>query len=59
MSKWLTKKLRAEIRQVFEPRYGKRLSDSEVEAIAFNLTELFELFKTNEKSNTRNNSTTI
>ncbi len=59
MNKWLTDKLRAEIREVFEPLYGKKLNENEVETIAFNLTELFELLNENEKSNNKYDSTTI
>lgn len=59
MNKWLTDKLRAEIREVFEPKYGKKLNEDEVETIAFNLTELFEQFNENEKSPNKYDSTTI
>ncbi|OGD95517.1 hypothetical protein A3F57_03225 [Candidatus Roizmanbacteria bacterium RIFCSPHIGHO2_12_FULL_36_11] len=37
---WLNDELRREIKRIFEPRYKKTLSDSEVELIAINLTEL-------------------
>ena len=46
--KWLNENLRMKIREVFEPRYQKSLSDPEVEEIAINLvsfTENFTRFK--------------
>ena len=42
--KWLTPQLKAEVRKVFEPRYKHPLTDSEVFAIAENLTQLLEVF---------------
>ena len=41
---WITDELKAEIRKVFEPRYKHPLTDSEVFAIAQNLTQLLEMF---------------
>lgn len=41
---WLTLQLQAEVRRIFEPRYGHSLDDSEVIAIAENLTRLLEVF---------------
>lgn len=41
---WITDELKAEIRKVFEPRYKRPLSDSEVIAIGENLTQLLEVF---------------
>ena len=41
---WITDELKAEIRKVFEPRYKHPLTDSEVIAIAQNLTNLLEVF---------------
>lgn len=40
--KWLSPILKAEIRKVFESRYKRRLSDSEVVEIAQNLTGVME-----------------
>jgi len=42
--KWLTPQLKAEVRKVFEPRYKRLLTDSEIIAIAQNLTNLLETF---------------
>lgn len=39
---WISKKLQARIRKVFEPRYGRVLNDDEVEEIAENLTGYME-----------------
>jgi hypothetical protein len=39
---WLTEKLRQEIRQIFEPKYGRSLSDPDVERIAEALTSFLE-----------------
>jgi len=39
---WLTKKLKREIRRVFEPRYGRELTDEEVIDLAQNLVGLVE-----------------
>lgn len=39
---WLTPELRMEIRNVFEPRYKRKLKDSEIEVIAENLTGTME-----------------
>lgn len=43
-NKWLTPQLKGQIRKVFEPRYKRPLSDSEIIAIAQNLTSLLEIF---------------
>ncbi|HCC42276.1 TPA: hypothetical protein DEP93_02285 [candidate division WWE3 bacterium] len=40
---WLTEELMNRIRCLFEPRYGRALSDGEVVLIADNLTSLFEV----------------
>lgn len=42
--KWLTPQLKEEIRKVFEPRYKRTLTDTEVISIAQNLTQLLEVF---------------
>jgi len=42
-SDWMTEALAEEIRQVFESRYGRSLSDEEVYEIADNLTKYIEL----------------
>ena len=42
--KWLTPQLKEETRKVFEPRYKRTLTDSEIIAIAQNLTSLLEVF---------------
>ena len=42
--KWITDELKAEIRKVFESRYEHPLTDTEINFIAENLTQLFELF---------------
>lgn len=39
---WLTKELKVKIRKVFEPRYKRKLTDSEVEEIADNLSGVME-----------------
>lgn len=41
---WLTEDLKSEIRQVFEPRYKRRLSDEEIVDLAVNLVGLVETF---------------
>lgn len=41
-STWLTSNLRVHIRKVFEPRYKRKLTSSEVEEIAENLTTVIE-----------------
>lgn len=43
-NKWLTPQLKEEIRKVFEPRYKRPLTDSEIIYIAQNLTSLLEIF---------------
>lgn len=50
--KWLTPALRQEVRDHFEPRYGRKLAEAEVEEIAVNLTDFVELyckFRMNQK----------
>lgn len=42
--KWLTPQLKAEVRKVFEPRYKRPLTDSEIISIAQNLTSVLEIF---------------
>ena len=42
MESWLDEDLRKDIRNVFEPRYKRKLTDSDVEAIALNLTSGME-----------------
>ncbi len=39
---WLSPKLAAEVRKVFEPRYKRPLTDEEVGEIAVNLSEYME-----------------
>lgn len=39
---WLNEKLKLEVRKTFEPRYKRKLKDSEIELIAENLTETME-----------------
>lgn len=41
---WLSNELREEVRSVFEPRYKRKLQDSEVEEIAENLTGFMESY---------------
>ncbi len=41
---WLTLELNEEVKKVFEPRYGRKLTNIEVEQIAKNLTEFVELY---------------
>jgi hypothetical protein len=43
-NKWITPQLKAEVRKVFEPRYKRPLTDSEIISIAENLTQLLEVF---------------
>ncbi len=40
--KWLDENLKQEIRNLFEPRYKRKLTEAEILAIANNLTKLFE-----------------
>lgn len=51
MIKWLNQKLRAEIRDTFEPLYGKNVSDKEIESIAENLTSFLEVIIDNKHEN--------
>lgn len=44
MMDWLTKDLKQEIRQTFEPRYKRELTDEEVIDLAQNLVGLVETF---------------
>jgi len=39
---WLSEKLIQKVKQVFEPRYGRTLTNEEVEDIANNLTLFIE-----------------
>lgn len=39
---WLTDELKKDIRKVFEPRYHRELTDSDVSEIAHHLTSLLE-----------------
>ncbi len=43
-NKWITPQLKTEVRKVFEPRYKRPLTDSEIISIAENLTQLLEVF---------------
>lgn len=46
MTFWLNKKLKQEIKRVFEPRYCRKLTDNEIVDIAENLTGYMEsIFK--------------
>lgn len=40
---WLTPQLRKKVREVFEPRYKRKLTEAEVEEIADNLSEVVEI----------------
>lgn len=42
--KWLTAELQQKVRKIFEPKYNRTLSDSEVVTIAENLTSFMEHF---------------
>lgn len=42
MQIWLTEELKQKVKQVFEPRYKRKLTDTEVIRIADNLTEVME-----------------
>lgn len=42
--RWLTEKLKRQVREVFEPRYQRKLNDIEILEIAQNLTSLTETF---------------
>ncbi len=48
---WLTKELRAEIRNRFQPNYPNHLSESEVEEIALNLVKAVETIAQYAKDN--------
>lgn len=41
---WLTPELLNKVRTIFEPRYGRNLTDAEIFDIAENLTGYFEIF---------------
>lgn len=41
---WLTPLLKAEVKKLFEPRYGRSLSDVEVIEIANNLVVFVEVY---------------
>ena len=43
-SSWLTDEHKEEVRKLFEPRYKRKLQDSEVEEIAENLTGFMEAY---------------
>ncbi|MCH8821519.1 hypothetical protein IID23_03260 [Patescibacteria group bacterium] len=53
MDTWLTEELKQEIRNTFEPRYKRELSDDEVVEIATNLVTFTEHVV---KSSTRRNN---
>lgn len=40
--KWLNEKLKQEIKNIFEPKYQRKLTDSEIKEIALNLTSYME-----------------
>lgn len=42
--RWLTDELKQRIRDVYEPKYRRSLTDSEIIQIASNLTSLIEHF---------------
>ena len=42
MNTWINEDVREEVRKVFEPRYNRSLSDTEIEEIAENLTGVTE-----------------
>lgn len=42
--RWLSPQLKEEVRKVFEPRYKRKLTDSEIVSIAQNLTQIMEVF---------------
>jgi len=42
--RWLTEELQIKVRKVFEPKYERTLSDTEVISIAENLTMFMEHF---------------
>ncbi len=44
MKSWLNEDLKQQIRDVYEPRYKRTLSEEEVVNIAINLTSLIEHF---------------
>lgn len=44
MDSWLTQDLLKEVRDFFEPRYKRELSDDEVILIAENLTDVMEAY---------------
>lgn len=41
-NKWINEAVRNDIRKVFEPRYQRTLSESEIEMIADNIVSVFE-----------------
>ena len=43
MYEWLTPELKTKVRNIFEPRYKRALTESEVEEIAVNLVGFFEV----------------
>ncbi len=44
MDNWLNEDLKKRVRQVFEPKYKRVLTDQEVISIALNLTDFIEHF---------------
>ena len=42
---WLTDELKVEVKQVFEPRYGRKLQDKEILAIADSLAGFVETYR--------------
>ena len=47
---WLTPKFRLEVRKIYEPRYNRILTETEVEEIALNLTSLLEILLKHKNS---------
>jgi hypothetical protein len=41
---WLSDELKAEVRNLFEPRYKRKLTDDEIVEIANNLTDFMESY---------------
>ena len=53
---WLTEDLKLKVRKLFEPKYNRKLQESEVEEIAENLTGFMETylkFKSRQKYKTK------
>ena len=54
---WLNDELKLKIRKVYEPKYGRNLSDFEVEELATNLTDVLETcFKAEYRDHSTNSS---